>query len=172
MEPTIRRGEAADAMALSVLAARTFYETFAADNNPDDLAQYMQLAYGVEQQRGELLDPRIETLVVETGNDLVAYAMVRESETPDCVTGPAPIELWRFYVRREWHGRGVAQELMTAVEASARARGAGTLWLGVWERNLRAQAFYRKRGFVDVGSHIFVVGTDPQTDRIFARGTR
>jgi RimJ/RimL family protein N-acetyltransferase len=38
--------------------------------------------------------------------------------------------------------------------------------VGVWERNERAKAFYLKCGFVDVGSHIFGVGSDPQTDRV------
>ena len=49
------------------------------------------------------------------------------------------------------------------------ARGGRTLWLGVWERNARAKAFYGKNGFVDVGSHVFMVGTDAQTDRILVR---
>jgi hypothetical protein len=44
------------------------------------------------------------------------------------------------------------------------------LWLGGWERNERAKAFYLKTGFKDVGSHLFMVGTDPQTDRILVRG--
>jgi ribosomal protein S18 acetylase RimI-like enzyme len=58
---------------------------------------------------------------------------------------------------------------MHAVDAEARARGAQTLWLGVWERNHRAQRFYAKHGFVDVGSHDFLVGKDRQTDRIMVR---
>ncbi len=45
-------------------------------------------------------------------------------------------------------------------------QGAKTLWLGVWERNDRAHAFYEKCGFADVGEHIFLFGTDPQTDRV------
>ena len=85
---------------------------------------------------------------------------------PECVTGPEPIELWRFYVDREWHGRGIAQALMDRVKAAARERGAKTLWLGVWERNDRARAFYAKCGFADAGEHIFLFGTDPQTDRV------
>jgi ribosomal protein S18 acetylase RimI-like enzyme len=36
----------------------------------------------------------------------------------------------------------------------------------VWERNRRAQAFYKKSGFVDVGTQTFLVGTDEQTDRV------
>jgi ribosomal protein S18 acetylase RimI-like enzyme len=58
---------------------------------------------------------------------------------------------------------------MQRVDVEAKNRGADTLLLGVWEHNPRAKAFYRKCGFADVGSHVFVVGTDPQTDRIMTR---
>jgi ribosomal protein S18 acetylase RimI-like enzyme len=85
------------------------------------------------------------------------------------VTGPHPIELWRFYLDAKWHGRGLAQELMTRVLESATELGAETLWLGVWERNPRAIAFYTKVGYIDVGAHTFVVGNDAQTDRILTR---
>jgi ribosomal protein S18 acetylase RimI-like enzyme len=51
------------------------------------------------------------------------------------------------------------------------ARGAGheTMWLGVWEHNERALAFYRKWGFEVVGEHIFQVGDDPQNDLLMVR---
>lgn len=165
----IRPSVASDAAAVAELAGRTFYETFADSNNADDLELYMRQAYGVEQQAAELADPRIDTLLAQSDGTLIAYAMIRDELPPECVAGPNPVELWRFYVRTEWHGRGVAQRLMAAVDDRARAKGARTLWLGVWERNFRAQAFYRKCGFVDVGSHLFLVGTDPQTDRIYVR---
>jgi ribosomal protein S18 acetylase RimI-like enzyme len=79
------------------------------------------------------------------------------------------MEIVRFYVDRPWHGRGVAQTLMAAAASMARAAGARTLWLGVWERNERAIAFYRKSGFADVGTKIFVLGTDHQRDLVLAR---
>jgi diamine N-acetyltransferase len=44
-----------------------------------------------------------------------------------------------------------------------------TLWLGVWEHNARAIAFYTKCGFIDVGEHAFFVGGDEQTDRVMSR---
>jgi ribosomal protein S18 acetylase RimI-like enzyme len=77
--------------------------------------------------------------------------------------------LWRFYVDRSRHGQGIASQLMAAVEAAAMERGARTLWLGVWERNPRAVAFYRKYGFERVGEHAFVLGADAQTDWVLAR---
>ena len=117
-------------------------------------------------KRASSTDRDITTLLVEEGGDAVAYAQLRADHTPECVTGPAPIELWRFYVDRPFHGRGIAQMLMDRVKEAARERGAKTLWLGVWERNDRARAFYAKCGFADAGEHIFLFGTDPQTDRV------
>lgn len=163
---TIRRAVATDAAALAGLAARTFHDTFAATNNADDMALYLSRAYGLEQQAREIADPAITTLLVEDGGALVAYAQVRNDHLPGCVTDPDALELWRFYVDASWHGRGVAQVLMEAVKVDARHRGATTLWLGVWERNDRARAFYKKCGFTDVGDHIFLFGTDPQTDLV------
>lgn len=169
MSITIRYGLPTDASELAELAARTFHETFADDNRPEDMALHLATAYGLAQQHAELTSPDTTTLVAEADARLIAYAQLRTSEAPECVRGEAPVELWRFYVSQEWHGRGVAQALMRRVEAELSRRGGRTLWLGVWERNDRAQAFYRKAGFVDVGSHVFTVGTDAQIDRILER---
>ena len=169
MSIIIRAGVATDATALAELAARTFRETFAADNRPEDLALHVAHAYGTSQQQRELVDPGVGTLLVEVDGQLAGFAQLRSGEAPACVTGEAPLELWRFYIAQPWHGRSVAQELMRRVESEAYGRGGRTLWLGVWERNERAKAFYRKNGFMDVGSHVFIVGTDSQTDRILVR---
>ena len=155
-----------DAAVLADLARTTFYDAFAATNDPTDMALHLQRAYGVSQQTGELRDPGITTLLVEKDAKAIAYAQIREHQVPGCVKGPAPIELWRFYVDRGWHGQGIAPALMDRVKSEARQRGARTLWLGVWEHNVRARAFYAKCGFTDVGEHIFLFGTDPQTDRV------
>jgi ribosomal protein S18 acetylase RimI-like enzyme len=166
----IRRAVPADAPALAALGERTFRETFGASNRPEDLAAHVAATYGADLQAGELVDPGRTTLLVATGaEELIAYAQLRAGEAPACVTGPAPIELLRFYVDQRWHGRGVAAALMAATLEAAAERGAATLWLGVWERNPRAIAFYRKLDFRDLGSHEFVLGTDAQTDRIMAR---
>ena len=169
MDILIRPGASTDAAALAELAARTFRETFAADNRPEDMVLHIAHAYGTSQQRRELDDPDVTTLLVEVDGQLAGYAQLRSGVPPACVTGEAPVELWRFYIAQAWHGRGVAQALMRRVELEACQRGGRTLWLGVWERNERAKAFYHKNGFTDVGSHTFMVGTDAQTDRILVR---
>ena len=116
------------------------------------------------------MDPRRETFVAATeGGRLIGFVQLLAGEAPPSVRGPAPIELLRLYVARHYHGRGVAQALMAAALEAAADQGAQTVWLGDWERNPRAIAFYRKCGFEDVGSQVFILGTDRQTDRVMAR---
>ena len=74
-----------------------------------------------------------------------------------------------FYVVADWHGRGVAKELMTAALEEMKVRGTDVVWLGVWEKNPRAIAFYQKLGFTEIGEHSFLLGNDLQRDVIMAR---
>ena len=83
--------------------------------------------------------------------------------------GFRPVELLRFYVESKWHGLGVGQALMERCLALAREEGYQTLWLGVWEHNERALAFYKKYCFVAVGQHRFQLGHDEQVDLILVR---
>ena len=167
--PLLRRANAADAGLLAELGARTFYDTFAADNKPADMAAYLAAAFSPEQQAAELADPRACFLLAEIDGRAVGYAALRASDVPLCVMGGKPIELVRLYVAQEWHVQGVGAALMRACLAEAQQAGYQTMWLGVWEHNRRAQRFYRKWDFNVVGEHIFQLGADPQTDLLMER---
>jgi ribosomal protein S18 acetylase RimI-like enzyme len=166
----IRRATVADAEALAQIGARTFFETFAADNTPEDMRMFLASTWRPDLQRAEILDPGLDTLLAcDAGGALAGFAQLRVAHPPAGIAVRSPVELKRFYVDKPWQGRGLARTLMEAAELAARTRGARELWLGVWERNERAQAFYRKCGFSKVGTQIFVVGTDPQTDNVMLR---
>jgi ribosomal protein S18 acetylase RimI-like enzyme len=166
--PAIRRATARDAALLAELGARTFSETFGPDNTPEDIAAYLGAAFGPEKQAAELADPGATFLVADVEGVAAGYAQLRSGGT-DGVTGAKPIEVVRFYASKEWIGRGIGPALMGACLDEARRAGFQTLWLGVWERNVRAQAFYRKWGFSVVGAHVFQLGSDPQTDLLMER---
>jgi diamine N-acetyltransferase len=186
----VRRADAADAVELSVFGERIFRETFEATNDPADMAAYLAEAFGVDRQREEIAEPGAIVLLAEdvsgsnldgstlTGSNsagsnpvapLAGYSHLTRGEAPDCVPGPDPLELKRFYLDRAWQGAGLAQLLMHATIEAAIASGGRTLWLGVWEHNPRAIAFYRKFAFVEAGSHEFMLGRDRQTDLIMMR---
>ncbi len=167
MNGVIKDATDADAALLSEFGARTFYESFGADNTPEDMQSHLDSAFSAQKQLAEIRNPDIETLIHTSPDGRWAgFAQLRAGQRSSGVPEQGSIELWRFYVDKAWHGHGVAAALMDAAKQRARRRGATTLWLGVWERNARAQAFYRKHGFAKVGSQVFVVGSDPQTDDV------
>jgi diamine N-acetyltransferase len=167
---SIRQATGVDAGLLAELGRRTFYDAFAAQNSPEDLAAFLEKAYGFHQQSEELADPRTTLFIAEIDQVAVGYAKLFRGEAPACIPmQSSSIEIARFYSTQEYVGRGVGAALMQACINEAIRDGFQTAWLGVWEKNPRAAAFYRKWGFEPVGSHIFVVGSDPQTDVLMAK---
>lgn len=165
----IRPASNADAALLTALGAETFTTSFGAQNTPENLAAHLAKSYGDDIQRRELADPALTYLIAEVEAQVAGYALVRVGDAPACVTGASPIEVLRFYVVQDFHGTGVAQALMDACAHEARKRGGNTLWLGVWSLNPRAIRFYQKWGFEDIGTQTFMLGDDPQQDRVLAR---
>jgi ribosomal protein S18 acetylase RimI-like enzyme len=161
----IRAATPADAAVLTAISLKTFVDTFAPHNTALDMESYTSVAFGEEKQRREIETEGVVTLLGEENGDAIAYAQIRH--TPGAPHGD--VEIARFYVDQSHHGRGMAQMLMDAVETHAREFGGSRLWLGVWEHNLRAIAFYRKRGFTQCGAQPFLLGTDLQTDWVMNR---
>ena len=159
-----RHAVAEDAEALTEFAARIYYETFASVNTPENMQAYLATAFTLRQLQSELSDPQASFIISEAAGKLAGYAKLLADEPPDCVIGEDPIELVRFYIDQSWHGSGLAAALMELCLSEARQRGFRTMYLGVWEKNLRAQAFYRKWKFSRVGEHVFYMGNDPQID--------
>ena len=133
------------------------------------MAAYLAAAFSPDRQAAELADSHTTCFVAEIDVVMIGYVQMRAGDAPAGVTNSKPVELVRIYVAQEWLGHGVGEALMRVCINEARQAGYETLWLGVWERNERAQAFYRKWGFRVVGVHIFHLGSDAQNDFIMER---
>ena len=169
LDVTTRRANSDDVNLLAELGARTFRETFEVDNTEEDMDAYLASSFNPAQQAAELADPAATFLIAEIGGVAAGYAKLLAGEPADGIEGAKPIELVRLYALREWLGSGVGQALISACLDEARNAGHETLWLGVWERNARAQAFYRKWDFRAVGEHILQLGADMQRDVLMER---
>lgn len=166
---TLRVATTSDAALLARLGASAFRDTFAAENTPSDMALYLADAFGEHVQRAELADPRHVVFLAERAGEAIGYAMLRAGGAPDVVRGFGPIEIARLYAIQRLIGAGIGAALMQHCLRESAARGHDTVWLGVWEHNARAMAFYRRWGFEDVGSQTFMLGRDRQTDRVMMR---
>lgn len=166
---TIRAATGDDVGLLSELSATTFRAAFAHENTAEDMDVYIKKSFSREQMAQELSDPLATFFIAELSGNTLGYAKLLIGESDASVRGPNPIELVRLYVLPESIGRKVGAALMETCIRGARERGFKTLWLGVWEHNPRAINFYRKWGFQEVGSHIFLLGSDAQTDLIMEK---
>lgn len=164
----IRSATLADAATLTGLGARTFRDTFAADNTPEDLEAFLASHYRPELQEAELKDPRNLYLLAEVSGVPAGFALLRDGDREQGVQAERPLNLSRLYVDQPFLGAKVGAALMVRCLEEARARGHDVLWLGVWERNARALAFYARWGFTPVGEMHFLVGSDRQRDLVLA----
>jgi GNAT superfamily N-acetyltransferase len=170
--PTIRLATVEDATLLAAFGAQAFTDTYRELDDPQEIADYVAEHFRPEAIAAVIADPACTTLLAWVGEQLAGYAIVRAAPVPDCVTGPAPIELWRVYLGEGFIGQGLGARLMHEVHAEARRRGARTLWLGVYDRNVRAVEFYERFGFAKVGDKEFLFGGRIYLDPIYAAAVR
>ncbi len=168
---TIRKAVIEDAEMLAELCWKTFWDAFHEhpENAPEDMADYMEKAFNVETLRAELNEKDSIFLIAEIENEAAGYAKITLGAIEDGITAEKPIELNRLYSHQKFLGKGVGARLMDECFRIAKENDCDVMWLGVWEFNPRAQAFYRKYGFYEVGRHIFQLGSDAQTDLLMQK---
>lgn len=168
-EPVIRRAEASDAQTVAELGARTFVETFGYLYPPQDLADFLAQAYGLESAKADLADPAKATWLVEAGGQAVGYALAGPCGLPHDEVTPACGELKRLYLLKDWQNGGTGRRLFAEVMAWLERDGPRDLWIGVWSENFGAQRFYARQGFSKVGEYGFRVGSTTDHEFILRR---
>jgi ribosomal protein S18 acetylase RimI-like enzyme len=166
MNINLRYANRSDAEMLTEIGIKTFSDTFLKDNNPEDMDIYLKKAFSVELHLKELVDPNIVFLIAEIDGKPAGYAKLKAYSKIDGLIETDSMEIERIYSLKEYIGKGIGKALMEASIKEAKEKGFSSIWLGVWERNTRAIAFYEKWGFKIIGSHIFMLGKDPQNDFI------
>lgn len=167
--PSLRRCTEADAPLLCAIGAETFRDTFADTNTEEDMDAYLRGAYAEPVIRAELGTEGSEFYVADLGDEPAGFLKLNFGRAQHEDMGPGMMEIERLYVRTGHKRRGVGGTMMRFALARAREAGCRGVWLGVWERNEPAKAFYMRMGFAFVGSHVFTVGSDDQTDLLMKR---
>jgi len=164
---TIRPATSADAATLARVGARLFTETYGPTHPEPELGRYLVGAFGEATIRRALARPDTRFLLVEDAHgEAAGYAWLQEGDPADPrLRRPGQgLEIQRFYLGRPWQGRGVAQALMAECRREAGRRGAGYLWLQVWQQAPWAIRFYEKAGFRIAGPAVFEWGERQDQD--------
>ncbi|MFC8500734.1 GNAT family N-acetyltransferase [Pedococcus sp. NPDC057267] len=174
MAVTVRAATADDAETLHTVAAATFALACPPHVTPESVATFVADVLSVDCFQRYLADPARDLFLAEDANGPAGYAMLVDGEPADPDVRAAlrlrpTAELSKIYVLPGHHGAGVSRLLMQTVLDSAAGRGAAGVWLGVNQLNERAQRFYRKSGFEQVGTKRFLVGARYEDDYVFER---
>lgn len=149
---------------LRALSIRTFMETFAALNSEADMRSYVQERLSTERLMAELRDTGSSFFFAQVDDELAGYLKLNRGAAQTDARPGNTVEVERIYVLEEFQGRRIGQALFAHAVAIAEGAQATELWLGVWEQNSKAIAFYERNGFVHFGQHVFQLGADAQTD--------
>lgn len=154
---------------LSAFAVDAFVATFGHIYAPGDLAAFLAEWNRPDQLAAQLGDPAFAIALVRDAAHITGFAKLGpiDFELPSAHTADGAIELHQLYLAESAKGRGVADALMRWAIGEARTRGHAILYLSVFTENPRAQAFYRRYGFVDIGRNPFRVGSHIDEDRIW-----
>lgn len=159
----IRLATVDDLRDLRRVAIETQVNTFGIHNSPENMKAFLREAYDVKQFEKEFSEPGSCYYLACEEAELAGFLRLRQNREVEHVLGTNTIELQRLYVLKKYQGKKVGALLMQTVLGYARDHRFEWMWLGVWERNFKAQEFYARWGFERFSEHVFWMGTDPQT---------
>ncbi len=169
MDLVIRLARKEDLPALQHVAIQTYRDTFEGTASEEDTRLLLEQAYNIDQLTREFYEPGAVLYHAFVQGRLVGFLRLRDNREVEHLLGPHTCELQRLYLHKDVHGKDIGNQLMRLALAEAEKRQVDWLWLGVWERNFRAQRFYTRWGFERFSEHTFWVGNDPQIDWLFRK---
>ncbi|CAI3922752.1 GNAT family N-acetyltransferase [Commensalibacter papalotli (ex Botero et al. 2024)] len=149
---------------LQQVARKSFFDTFVEFNTQEDMNAYLQNNLSVEQLTKELLHPQSDFFIVKYDQDYVGYIKLNYGTAQNEFQEDNALEIERLYVLQQYHRKQIGQSLFNYALEIAHKKSVDYVWLGVWEKNLKAISFYQKNGLTAFDKHEFILGKDIQTD--------
>lgn len=165
----IKKVTIADIQDLQQISGETFSEIFGSQNSTENMEKFLNKAYAEEKLRSEIENKNSNFYFLIVNNQVAGYLKVNEGDAQTEQVADNALEVERIYLKQNFQHQGLGLILIKLAEELARKKNKANMWLGVWEKNYQAQAFYKKDGFKRVSQHTFVVGDDPQTDFILVK---
>lgn len=153
-----------DLLLLQYISKETFSKTFADINTEENMSKYLNDSFSTEQLNKELSNELSQFYFAKLNGDVIGYMKLNTGAAQKENPTENALEIERIYVLPEFQGKKVGQLLYSKAIEIAEELGVAHIWLGVWEHNAKAIAFYTKNGFVQFSQHEFALGDDVQID--------
>mgnify|MGYP001413208036 FL=1 len=147
------------------LSVQTFEETFGHKNTKENMAWYFKTKMNPEQLKNELLQTNSDFYWILFRKKIIGYLKLNYNHAQtEVINLGESFEIERIYILNKFQRKGFGEDVLSKAISLGKKKGSSFLWLGVWEQNENAIAFYTKKGFDIFGRHIFQLGDDAQTD--------
>lgn len=160
----IKKVDITEVEALQQISRKTFYETFEAYNKEENMQKYLQENFSISQLKTEINHQASHFYFALYNEEIAGYLKVNFAEAQTELQEKTSLEIERIYILQHFQDRGVGKLLFDKALQIALENDCKYLWLGVWEHNTKAIAFYEKAGFIAFGKHIFKLGDEEQND--------
>ncbi|GIN98183.1 spermidine/spermine N(1)-acetyltransferase [Siminovitchia terrae] len=158
-----------DSRKLQKIGYETFKETFEHQNSPENMNAYLDRAFNLKQLEKELSNISSQFFLVYFNDEAAGYLKVNTNEAQSEEMGDETLEIERIYIKKKFQKHGIGKYLLNKAMEIALENNKKKIWLGVWEKNENAIAFYKKMGFVHSGVHSFYMGGEKQMDFIMIK---
>lgn len=169
MTMTIKKCTLEDSRELQEISVDTFYETFKDQNSPEQINTYLEREFNLQQIKKQLANRSSQFFFVYVNHEVAGYLKVNTDDAQSEKMGDESLEIERIYVKEKYQKHGLGKNLLNKAVEIAIEHKKKKIWLGVWEENENAIAFYKKKGFVQTGTHTFYMGDEEQVDLIMTR---
>ncbi|MGG1679445.1 GNAT family N-acetyltransferase [Neobacillus sp. NRS-1170] len=166
---TIKQCTLEDSRNLQEISFETFNETFKDQNSPENMKAYLERAFNLKQLEKELSNISSQFFFVYFNNEVAGYLKVNTNDAQTEEMDEESLEIERIYIKNKFQKHGLGKYLLNKAMEIAMESNKKKIWLGVWEKNENAIAFYMKMGFVQTGAHSFYMGDEEQTDFIMTK---
>lgn len=158
-----------DLQILQEISIETFNDTFKDQNSPENMKAYLERAFNFKQLEEELSNVSSEIFFIYFNEELAGYLKVNMNDAQSEKLGDESLEIERIYIKNKFQKHGLGKYLLNKAMEIAMEHNKKKIWLGVWEKNENAIAFYKKMGFVQTGAHSFYMGDEEQIDFIMTK---
>lgn len=158
-----------DSRKLQEISYETFNETFKHQNSPESMNAYLERAFNLKQLEKELSNIFSQFFFVYFNNEVAGYLKVNTNDAQSEEMGDESLEIERIYIKNKFQKHGLGKYLLNKAMEIAMERNKKKIWLGVWDKNENAIAFYKKMGFFQTGVHSFYMGDEEQIDFIMTK---
>jgi diamine N-acetyltransferase len=169
MTINIKKCTVEDSHKLQEISYETFNETFKHQNSPENMNAYLERAFNLDQLEKELSNISSQFFFVYFNNEVAGYLKVNINDAQSEEMDDESLEIERIYIKNKFQKHGLGKYLLNKAMEIAMERKKKKIWLGVWEKNENAIAFYHKKGFVQTGVHSFYMGDEEQVDLIMTK---